>query len=99
MLTRAAFVERYPEFAQANATDAGAAAIEAVLVEAEEQTDPDIFGDKTDAAHGTLTAHILTMNPRGRESKLQKADLKKTVYGLERERLESLVGGFQGGAV
>jgi hypothetical protein len=87
MLDLAAFRVRYPEFAQSlDAT------VQAALDDAEAETDAEVFGTKTNQAHGALAAHKLQSSPRGRETRLkpQPGSDSTSVYLKERRRLETL---------
>ena len=87
MLDITAFRARYPEFSSVLDPT-----VQAALDEAEEETDATVFGSKTDAAHGTLAAHKLQSNPRGRETRLkpQGGSDATSTYLKERRRLETL---------
>jgi len=92
MLDLAAFRAIYGEFKAQ--TDI---AVQSALDFAEARTDASIFGDFTNEAHGALAADILASRPAGREAKMK--DLTITCYANKRTELETLVGGFQGGAI
>jgi hypothetical protein len=91
----AAFVALLPEFARVEAE-----IVNDALAEAAAQTDPEVFGDLTDAAHKWLTAHILATSPSGRDTRATFTDAKggdisetgETIYSVRRRNLENLVG-------
>jgi len=62
-----------------------------VLDEAAQRTPPDVWGVYTRAGHGYLAAHILGMEPYGRDARLRRND-SQTSYGLLREDLERSIG-------
>jgi hypothetical protein len=82
--TLSTFRAARPEFAEA--TDSQ---VTAALVAAEAQTDVEVFGDLTDAAHMWLTAHLISATPGGVSARL-KGEGFATLYRTERERLETL---------
>jgi hypothetical protein len=86
VLDVAGFLARHGEFAAVNT--ANAAKVAAALADAAAQTDPEVFGDLTDQAHGLLTAHFLVSNPTGREARLKGPAEYTTVYLRARELLE-----------
>lgn len=65
--------------------------LQEVLDEAAERTPPSIWEGKTRSAHGYLAAHLLGMEPYGRDARL-KQDEGQTTYGLLRERMELELG-------
>ena len=65
--------------------------VQQVLEEAAARTPVSVWGDQTRAAHGYLAAHILGMEPAGRDARLSKDD-KQTTYGVLRERMEEDLG-------
>lgn len=88
MMTRAAFLARYPEFGE---TDTGV--VDAALAEAEVQIDPNVWGKFEDAGHGLLTAHMLADNPLGNAAKLVTSGGTdpSTVYERRFRRLQNVV--------
>lgn len=90
MISYAQFMVRGPEFVKiAEAT------IQAALDAAELRTDAAVFDTLTDDAHYWLAAHLAAASPQGREARLSK-DSEKTLYLVERERLETICGGGWG---
>ena len=90
MLTLAQFRVRGPEFVKTADT-----VVQAALDAAEARTDAAVFDTLTNDAHFWLAAHLLAASPQGREARLAK-DSEKTLYLVERERLEVLCGGGWG---
>jgi hypothetical protein len=84
---------RFPEF-----KTVGDARIQISLNDAERRTDPVVFGDSTDEAVAQLAADLLMSSPSGAETRM-KDHPSKTVYALNRERLEIEHCGFRGGAI
>ncbi len=74
MLSFEDFLSRYPEFKTAPED-----LVEGCLEDAALRTDPEVLGDLTDHAHGLLAAHLLSISPWGRGSRLQK-DTRGTTY-------------------
>ncbi len=65
--------------------------VQAVLDEAASRTPPRVWRDRTRAAHGYLAAHLLGMDPHGRDARIQNDD-GQTTYGILRERMEAELG-------
>jgi hypothetical protein len=82
--TLASFLVSFPEF---SATDAPL--LTAKLAEAEAQIDPLVWGSRSTAGHGYLTAHLLAMSPFGNAAKL--VDKKSTTYETHYLRLVRIV--------
>lgn len=61
--------------------------VQQILDEAAERTPPRVWGTRTRAGHGYLAAHLLGMDPHGRDARLQQNDAQ-TSYGVLRNRLE-----------
>jgi hypothetical protein len=59
------FLTRHPAFA-----DVDLALISACLDAAAEEVDAEVFGARTNEAHGLLTAHKLAMDPMGLNARL-----------------------------
>jgi hypothetical protein len=89
-VTLESFVERFPEFEKASASQ-----VEAVLAEARLQIDSEVWGDKTDLGVNYLTAHLLALSPFGRNARLAKNDREST-YGTHYHNLQLQVhSGFR----
>jgi hypothetical protein len=89
-VTRAAFIVRHPEFADATLT----ALVESKLAEASRRTPSTIWGDLEDDGVALLAAHLLCVSPYGVSARLSPQDKEgQTTYGRERDRLEDIVGG------
>jgi hypothetical protein len=86
-VTRAAFLVRHPEFA-----DAEAALVEAKLAEAERRTPSRVWGDLEDDGIASLAAHLLAISPNGQMARLVNKD-GTTTYGTLRDELVETVGG------
>jgi len=93
MLDVAGFRLRFSEFKTLSD-----ARILAALNDAAERTNPDVFGTSTNEAHGQLAADLLASSPGGAETRM-KDEPTKTVYRVNRERLELEHCGFRGGPV
>lgn len=87
-MTNAEFRIAYPNFAKT--VSVPDAVLDPALADAARMTDAATWGALYDKAHGLLTAHILSMGPSGREARFKAID-SRTVYLVERERLEVLV--------
>jgi hypothetical protein len=92
MLDLAGFRARFLEFKSVSD-----ARIQTALNDAWVRTNPAVFGDTTDEAHAQLAADLLTSSPSGAETRM-KDEPSKTVYRINRERLETEACGFYGGA-
>ncbi len=89
-VTRASFLARYAEFA--NAEDA---LVDVLLEEATQRTPERIWGRHTDAGIRYLAAHLMACSPFAAELKLVARDGSST-YSRERTSLEGIVGsGFR----
>jgi hypothetical protein len=75
MLDLATFKEKYPEF-----DAAGDDMIQGALDDAEKQIDAEVFGTKTDIAHGLKTAIILMASPYGASMSKAEDDIKRPSY-------------------
>jgi hypothetical protein len=93
MLDVSGFRARFAEFKTISD-----ARIQIALSDAEKRTNPDVFGDSTDEAQGQLAADLLCSSPSGAETRM-KDEPDKTVYRINRERLETEHCGFRGGPV
>lgn len=84
----AAFRAAFPEFA--NASDS---LVETKLSEALAFVDSEIYGTSYNDAHGYMTAHLLTMSPKGRALARLETDKEATIYLRSFEALRGLVNG------
>jgi len=93
LIDLAAFRLAHPEFG--NQPDAQ---VQACLDEAELRTDATVFGSLTNEAHRWLAADLLVSRPTGREARQEKMLGGESIYRVRRLELETICGGFQGGA-
>lgn len=91
-LTRAAFIDQFPEFAATADRAAGQTLIDAMLAAALLEIDPDSWGDKSDQGQAYLAAHKLAVSPWGNASKLSNKDGTST-YGAHYQGLLRQVSG------
>tara|TARA_R100001198_G_C5122651_1_gene144658 strand:- start:99 stop:386 length:288 start_codon:yes stop_codon:yes gene_type:complete len=67
MLTQAEFLIRFPEFTPA----APSGLVQSKLDEALGALNPSVYGHQLDTAHGYLAAHLLAINPLGKNARLE----------------------------
>ena len=88
-------IEKFPEFAQAEAGVAGAAMITAAIAEATLEIDVAVWGDLADVGTLWLAAHILCISPYGKNSRLMAKD-GTTRYGNRHKELVKITSsGFR----
>lgn len=89
-VTRASFIERFPEFTETPST-----LVDASLADAALMVDADYFGSKADMAIRYYAAHLIAINPLGEMARLDKHG-EKTTYLTEFEKVKrSLGAGFR----
>lgn len=86
MLTLADFRTRYPEFSKV-----GDPRVQLALDDAATMVSGDVLGFAQNLGHGLMAAHILAVQPYGREAGL-KTVLGETAYGREWLRVADLFG-------
>lgn len=81
-MTRTTFVNLYPAFSP---TDPDV--VDAFLAEVLLGLDPNVYGNRLDAAHGALTAHELWKSPAGTSLRSETADLDTSDYLRKFQRI------------
>jgi len=90
-LTRADFINAYPEFKSVSSATFDTRAAGALL-----QLPENVWGDaKGRQALGLLVAHSLAMSPGGEDARLQLEGEWTSTYYLEFKRLRNTLGPFQ----
>ncbi len=89
-LTLAVFVERCPDFAET--ATANPAFVEEMLLEAARSIDATVWGEKAEDGHRLLTAHLITIDPRGRDPRVETQGRTSTTYGERYQDMRRSVG-------
>jgi hypothetical protein len=95
-MTYSDFIARFPEF-----TNTDTALVNSVLAEAGNQVSATVWGTRQNEGIGLLTAHFLTMSPRGQPARMapgmpSQTGTRSTVYRDEfNMKLRQVTMGFR----